>query len=267
MHTYENEPASGEASHATPRRDEGAEAAVALALAAGRTDTLHPAAVMHLQRAAGNDSVSSLLEADHEEEPSPVRGVVGSSSGQPLDRSTREFMEGRMGHDFGDVRVHTDATASDSARSVNAQAYTVGSDIVFQSGTYAPDTDGGRHVLAHELTHVVQQRSGPVDGTPAPGGIKISHPSDSFEQAAERSAGEVMSQTPPPPVAEAPAVAAGPVQRTEETPVQPVAVGEPDVQGLFVQRQEEEEPEKEEEPAPVQGLFVQRQEEEESEEK
>ena len=91
-----------------------------------------------------------------------------------------------MGHDFGDVRVHTDATASDSARSVNAQAYTVGSDIVFQSGTYAPDTDGGRHVLAHELTHVVQQRSGPVDGTPAPGGIKISHPSDSFEQAAER---------------------------------------------------------------------------------
>src|SRR5205085_9129568 len=128
MHTYENEPASGEVSHAALRRDEGAEAAAALALAAGRTDTLQPAAVMHLQRAAGNDSVSSLLGADHEEEPSPVRDVVGSSGGQPLDRSTRQFMESRMGHDFGDVRVHSDATASDSARSVNAQAYTVGSD-------------------------------------------------------------------------------------------------------------------------------------------
>jgi hypothetical protein len=265
MHTYENEPASGEASHATPRRNEGAEAAAALALAAGRTDTLHPAAVIHLQRAAGNDSVSSLLSTDHEEEPSPVRDVVGSSSGQPLDRPTRQFMEGRMGHDFGDVRVHTDATASDSARSVNAQAYTVGSDIVFQSGTYAPDTDAGRHVLAHELTHVVQQRSGPVDGTSAPGGIKISHPSDTFEQAAERNAGEVMSQTPPPPVAEAPTAAVSQVQRTEEATVQPGSVGEPEVQGMFVQRAEEEEKEKEEE-APVQGMFVQRQEEEKIEE-
>jgi hypothetical protein len=208
--------------------------------------------------------VSSLLGADHEEEPSPVREVVGSSSGQPLDRPTREFMESRMGHDFGDVRVHTDTRASDSVRSVNAQAYTVGSDIVFQSGTYAPDTDAGRHVLAHELTHVVQQRSGPVDGTSAPGGIKISHPSDTFEQAAERNAGEVMSQTPPPPVAEAPATATSAVQRTE-APVQPVAVGEPEVQGMFVQRAEEEEKEKEEE-SPVQGMFVQRQEEEKIEE-
>jgi hypothetical protein len=267
MHTYENEPGSGEASHAATRRDDGAEAAAALALAAGRTDTLHPGAVMHLQRAAGNDSVTSLLGADHddhEDEPSPVRDVIGSSSGQPLERSTRQFMEGRMGQDFGDVRVHTDAKASDSARSVSAQAYTVGNDIVFQSGTYAPDTDTGRHVLAHELTHVVQQRSGPVDGTPAAGGIKISHPSDSFEQSAERNAGEVMSQTPPPPVAEAPAVAAGPVQRTEEAPAQPAMASEPEVQGMFVQRQEAEEPEKEEEGA-VQGMFVQRAEEEEQE--
>ena len=243
MHTYENEPVSREASHAALRRNEGAEAAASLALAAGRTDALHPAALMHLQRSAGNDSVSALLSADQEEEPSPVRDVIGSASGQPLDRPTRQFMEGRMGQDFGDVRVHTDASASDSARSVNAQAYTVGNDIVFQSGTYAPDSDAGRHVLAHELTHVVQQRSGPVDGTPAAGGIKISHPADSFEQAAERNASEVMSQTPPPPVAEAPAMVTTPVQRTGEAPAQPAAVGEPEVQGMFVQRQEEEEQE------------------------
>jgi hypothetical protein len=261
MHTYENELASGEAAHAAHRRDDGAEAAASLALAAGRTDTLHPAAVMHLQRVAGNDSVTSLLGVDRDEEPSPVRDVIGSASGQPLERSTQRFMEGRMGQDFGDVRVHTDATASDSARSVNAQAYTVGNDIVFQNGAYAPETDTGRHMLAHELTHVVQQRSGPVDGTPAAGGIKISDPSDSFEQAAERNAGEVMSQTPPPPVAEPAAVAAAPVQRTEEAPAQPGAGGEPEVQGMFVQRAEGEEAEEEE--APVQGMFVQRQEQEE----
>jgi hypothetical protein len=216
---------------------------------------------MHLQRAAGNDSVTSLLGTDHDEEPSPVQDVIGSSGGQPLETSTREFMEGRMGQDFGDVRVHTGASASDSARSVNAQAYTVGNDIVFQNGTYAPDSDAGRHVLAHELTHVVQQRSGPVEGTPAPGGIKISHPADSFEQAAERNASEVMSQTPPPPVAEAPTATAAPVQRAEGEEAQDEEA--PAVQGMFVQRQEEEEAE--DEGASVQGRFVQRQEEEEME--
>ncbi|TMK53931.1 MAG: DUF4157 domain-containing protein, partial [Actinobacteria bacterium] len=179
--------------------------------------------------------------AEHEDDPSPVKDVVGSGGGQPLDTPTRHFMEGRFGSDFGDVRVHTDSKASESARAVSAQAYTVGSDIVFQSGTYAPETDAGKHMLAHELTHVVQQRSGPVDGTPAPGGIKISHPSDSFEQEAERHAGTIMSQ-PPPPAAEAATSAAPGVQRKEEDapPVQR-AEDEEEVQGSFVQRQAGEE--------------------------
>src|SRR5205823_14023107 len=94
----------------------------------------------------------------------------------------------RMGHDFSDVRVHTGGKADESARSISAQAYTVGTDVVFRSGAYQPDTSSGRHVLAHELAHVVQQKAGPVAGTPAPGGISVSHPSDSFEQAAVRSA-------------------------------------------------------------------------------
>jgi Domain of unknown function (DUF4157) len=71
-------------------------------------------------------------------------------------------MEGRFGHDFGDVRVHNDDAAHQSAKSVNAQAYTVGSDIVFQRDKYDPASESGKHMLAHELTHVVQQRSGPV---------------------------------------------------------------------------------------------------------
>ncbi|MGH8905071.1 MAG: DUF4157 domain-containing protein [Egibacteraceae bacterium] len=116
------------------------------------------------------------------------------------------------GHDFSDVRVHTDGKASESARSVQAHAYTVGNDVVFQGGQYSPETDAGKRMLAHELTHVVQQRSGPLDGTPAPGGIQVSDHSDTFERAAERSADQVMAGG----HAEAAAPAPASVQRQEE---------------------------------------------------
>src|ERR1043165_2400398 len=72
-------------------------------------------------------------------------------SGQPLDSDTRVFMESRFGHDFSRVRVHTDRDAAQSAESIGASAYTVGSDIVFGAGAF------NRQRLAHELTHVVQQ--------------------------------------------------------------------------------------------------------------
>jgi Domain of unknown function (DUF4157) len=118
---------------------------------------------------------------------------VISFGGAPLEPAVRAEMEGRLGHDFGDVRLHTDTSAHDSAASVNAQAYTVGSDIVFQSGKYDPGSEAGKHMLAHELTHVVQQRSGPVDGTDAGGGVKISDPSDRFEREAAANADRVMA--------------------------------------------------------------------------
>ena len=110
-------------------------------------------------------------------------------------------MEGRFGQDFGDVRVHNDGAAHESAKSVNAQAYTVGSNIVFQRDKYDPASDAGKHMIAHELTHVVQQRNGPVDGTDAGGGVKISDPSDRFEREAVSNADRLMS---------APAAATGP---------------------------------------------------------
>lgn len=155
-------------------------------------DHLTPAsALLALQRTAGNARVSALL-GDEEDERSPVHDVAGSGRGSPLDAGARSFLEPRLGSDFSDVRIHTGAQADHSARSVNAQAYTVGSDIVFREGAYQPDTDAGRHVLAHELTHVIQQRSGPVDGSPAPGGILLSDPADAFEQAAQRSADQAM---------------------------------------------------------------------------
>ncbi|SFL96519.1 DUF4157 domain-containing protein [Variovorax sp. OV329] len=83
-----------------------------------------------------------------------------AGSGTPLEPSTRQFMESRFGHDFGRVRVHADAQAAGSAQSVGARAYTVGSDLVFDRGQYAPATPTGRHLLAHELAHVVQQGGG-----------------------------------------------------------------------------------------------------------
>jgi DNA/RNA endonuclease G (NUC1) len=77
--------------------------------------------------------------------------------GEPLDAQTRQFMEPRFGQSFGDVQVHADAQAADSALSMNAGAYAVGKHIVFGPGLYSPETVGGKAVLAHELAHVIQQ--------------------------------------------------------------------------------------------------------------
>ena len=159
------------------------------AAAAGRTDVLGPAGVLGVQRVAGNSAAADVVNGGR----SPVLDVL-SSSGESLDEPVREDMEARMGHDFGDVRVHTGDAADASARSVSAHAYTVGSDIVFQRGAYDPGSTAGRTMLAHELTHVVQQRTGPVDGTSTGDGVRVSDPSDRFEQAAAANAEHVMSQ-------------------------------------------------------------------------
>jgi Domain of unknown function (DUF4157) len=88
--------------------------------------------------------------------PSIVRDVL-SSPGEPLDAATRAFFEPRFGHDFSRVRIHADAKAAASAREVDAFAYTGGQHVVFGRQRYAPESGPGRRLLAHELTHVVQQ--------------------------------------------------------------------------------------------------------------
>jgi hypothetical protein len=136
-----------------------------------------------------------------------------------------------------------------TATAVNAHAYTVGSNVVFQRDKYDPSTQEGKTTLAHEAdSRRPKQRSGPVDGTSAPGGIKISDPGDRYEREAAANADQVMSG--PVPVQTAALSAPSPsVQRH-------AAEEEPPVHGMFVQRQDEEE-------EPVQGLFVQRAEGEE----
>jgi Domain of unknown function (DUF4157) len=218
------------------RLDEHVTDQMGRAAAEGRSDVLGGAGLLGLQRAVGNGGVTSMLE----EERSPVHDVV-SSGGRPLDPEVRADMESRLGHDFGDVRIHDDGAAHSSAQAVNAHAYTVGSNVVFQRDKYDPSSQDGKVMLAHELTHVVQQRTGPVDGTSAPGGIKVSDPSDRFERDAAANAERVMSG--PAPAAPAPAPAS--IQRhAADDSLQregaPEEEEEP-VQGAFVQRAEDEE--------------------------
>ncbi|HUG30932.1 MAG TPA: DUF4157 domain-containing protein [Candidatus Limnocylindria bacterium] len=161
---------------------------------------MHDAAsLLHLQRTVGNAGVVQMLaedrEAPAEDEPSPVHDVVGKGGGAPLDEGTRSSMESSFGQDFSDVRVHTDEQASKSAAAVGANAYTVGSDIVFRGGHFDSSSPTGQRTIAHELSHVVQQRSGPVEGTDAPGGIKLSSPDDRFERAADATADQVVSRS------------------------------------------------------------------------
>jgi len=110
---------------------------------------------LSLQRSARRPELGALSSGGVP----PIVHDVLRSPGQPLNPGARAFMEPRFGHDFSHVRVHTDARAAESARTVNALAYTVGRNVVFGAGQYAPGTGNGRRLLAHELTHVVQQSS------------------------------------------------------------------------------------------------------------
>lgn len=131
--------------------------------------------------------------------PSVVHEVL-ASPGHPLDHQTRLSMEAHLGHDLGAVRVHTDERSERSARSVNALAYTVGNHIAFAAGEYRAGSGEGRRLLAHELTHVVQQagtkpspgslsvgRSGSSRGTGGRGGGEVARwPSAFFRKGRER---------------------------------------------------------------------------------
>jgi hypothetical protein len=111
-----------------------------------------------------------------------------SGQGAALPAPIRERFETGLGADLAAVRVHTGAEADRLARAVDAVAFTTGSDIFFRAGAFAPGTEAGLRLLAHEATHTVQQAAGPVTGIPVGGGVAISDPHDGFERAAERTA-------------------------------------------------------------------------------
>ena len=135
------------------------------------------------------DSELEASAAAGPEVPASVEAVL-RSPGRPLDAETRAEMGRGFGHDFGRVRVHADADADESARRVDALAYTVGQEVVFAAGRYAPGTAAGKRLLAHELAHVIQQERG------ASTGLAIGREHDGSERLADR-AGRAVTQDGP----------------------------------------------------------------------
>lgn len=141
--------------------------------------------ILKLQETAGNRAVSELVGDGL---PEHVAGAL-QSPGQSLDPTVRAQMEARLGRDLRDVRLHTDLPAAESARKLDSRAYTLGQDIVFGPGQYAPQTARGRRLLAHELIHTLQtgQQSGPSRP------VQVSRPGDAAEREAAGSAAATMS--------------------------------------------------------------------------
>lgn len=113
----------------------------------------------------------------------PIVGDVLGSLGEPLDQETRDFFEPQFGRDFSQVRVHAGHRSAESARAVNAKAYTVGNAVVFGTDQYLPWSESGRGLLAHELTHVAQQDESPTPAVHA--SLEIGRNDDAFEREAE----------------------------------------------------------------------------------
>jgi outer membrane protein OmpA-like peptidoglycan-associated protein len=164
---------------------------------------------------------SSTLNHQHSEVP-PIVHEVLRSPGHPLDAAPRAFFEPRFGHNFGEVRVHTDAQAAESARAVNALAFTVGRDVVFAEGRYQPATHEGRKLVAHELTHVIQQASDAPHSIAA--FLEIGDSFDPAEREANAAADRIMSGDAPPHIETA---ALNVVQRLGDLTKVPAGLGCP----------------------------------------
>ncbi len=144
-------------------------------------------------------AVATVEGRDQETAPAIVHEVL-HSHGAPLDADARLFFEPRFGFDFSRVRIHADSRAAESARTVNALAYTVGNDIVFAAGQYAPRAAPGQRLLAHELVHVAQQPLGPR----ANPNLRLASPTHRGELEANRAARQVLADSQPSAMASVP---------------------------------------------------------------
>ncbi len=150
------------------------------------------AAVLNLQRQVGNQAVQRMLAQRSSEGAFDLDDDTAShinqsrGGGQPLDSAVQKQMSESMGHDFSGVRVHTSPEADALSQSLNAKAFTTGQDIFFKQGEYNPGASSGQELLAHELTHVVQQSSGQVSGNS--GKMTVRPAGDVYEQEADATA-------------------------------------------------------------------------------
>jgi hypothetical protein len=148
-----------------------------------------PFAISSLQRKCAHcEEEEKLHRKEHKQEGSArndLESYIGnlSSKGQALPDEVRNFYEPRFGYDFSNVKVHTDSVAAKSAQSINALAYTNDNNIVFNEGQYSPGTDSGKRLLAHELTHIVQQ-----------GGTAVAPGRDTADDQAGQRSGSITDQ-------------------------------------------------------------------------
>ena len=161
-----------------------------------RLDRLAPApgvdAVLALQRAVGNRDIRRAMEKSTQGTETAVSANLERSieatrgGGKALDDGLRGSMEQAFGRDLSAVRVHTGGEADRLSRSLGAEAFTTGSDIYFRDGQYRPETEGGKELLAHELTHVAQQ------GPAVQGRLTVGAPDDAYERQADETARRVV---------------------------------------------------------------------------
>ncbi|MCB0155966.1 MAG: DUF4157 domain-containing protein [Anaerolineae bacterium] len=155
----------------------------------------HPSAgaeatgLLGLQQKVGNSAVQRMLAQRSAEGGFEVDEVTTNrinqarGGGQALDGQVAQQMGETLGYDFSGVRVHTSTEANDLSQNLQAKAFTTGQDIFFKEGTYNPGSSSGRELLAHELTHVVQQGTGQVPSSG--GGLTVNPPDDVYEQQAD----------------------------------------------------------------------------------
>lgn len=150
--------------------------------------------ITQLQRDHGNRFVGQVLRMASGEHGAGDMDTIERSiqsargGGQGLDHATQRQMEGSFGADFSGVRIHNDARADGLSQSLSARAFTTGQDVFFRQGEYNPGTSAGRELLAHELTHVVQQTGGLQRK------MTVSQPGDVHEQEADQMARQVIAQ-------------------------------------------------------------------------
>jgi hypothetical protein len=178
---------------AEPAKDDGA-------LTGADLDAkLNASTLTHMQQTVGNAAVQRFLAQRQGGGPAEVQEETAHAinakrgGGSGLDPGMAKKAGDAMGHDFSGVNVHTDSQADELSRGLGAKAFTTGSDIFFQSGAYNPGSGEGQQLLAHELTHVVQQGG----SAPSGGKMTVNEPNDQYEQEADSVADQVMNKPDP----------------------------------------------------------------------
>jgi Domain of unknown function (DUF4157) len=153
-------------------------------------EAAHAASIQRKRDAGAEDAVEPSAASA---EAPLVQRIASAGGGAPLDAGVRQRLEPGLGADLTGVRVHTGGEADALAVKLGASAFTSGQHIFMRAGAYDPGSQQGMRLMAHEVTHTVQQRTGPVAGAPAAGGVRVSTPGDVHEREADGAADAILA--------------------------------------------------------------------------